>query len=101
MLLTVFFLNIFFELLTGLTEAALFVLIVVDTSEKIFAPEIRPQDIQKLQLSIGNLPKQKVADPHFTAGTDKQVYRRKIFGVQMIFKDLFGYFIFLVTATVN
>src|SRR5271170_1407090 len=53
------------------------------------ARKIRPQRLGHVNLRVGNLPQQKIADPHFAAGADQQIGIRKPGRIQTIGNVLF------------
>src|SRR5450759_1626423 len=61
------------QLFAGPAEAALALLIGSDGCGECFAIEVRPQQVGEIELRIGKLPQQKVADSMFAAGADEQI----------------------------
>ena len=53
-------------------------------------PKIGPERLGHHQLSIGNLPEQKIADPHLAAGANEHIGVGDVARVEMLRKDLFG-----------
>lgn len=69
--LSLFLFNFLAKLFTGFAKPSFFVLIIVNTPEEILFSKIWPINIQKLQFGIGDLPQEKIADPHLAAGSDE------------------------------
>src|SRR5467141_2019697 len=63
----------FFELLAGLPEAALALLIPSDRRIELPGVEIRPQRRGEVQLGISKLPKQEIADALLATGANEQI----------------------------
>src|SRR2546428_10282296 len=49
---------------------------------EIARPEIRPEGRRDHQLSVGNLPQEKVRDPHLAARADQQVGIGNVRGIE-------------------
>ena len=62
-----------FNLGLGLTVATLALLVVVDSLVEVFVAKVGPQQVGEIELGIGCLPEQEVADTQFAAGTDEEV----------------------------
>src|SRR5690606_19372818 len=54
--------------------------------------EVRPQDVGEIELGIGRLPEQEVREPHFARGTDQEIERRHVGGVEVRLDRLGGDF---------
>src|SRR5271155_4798241 len=53
------------------------------------ARKVRPQSLGHVNLRVGNLPQQKIADAHFAAGADQQIGIRQPGRIKMIGNVLF------------
>src|SRR5213593_2403905 len=62
--------------------ASLALLVFQDGLEKILPPEIGPECRGYPDFGIGDLPEKEIADAHFAAGADKQVWIRNAGGIQ-------------------
>ena len=58
---------------TQAAKAAVALLIIENGVQQIGAPEIRPQRFGDVQLGIGDLPQQEIADAHFAGGPDQKI----------------------------
>src|SRR5579883_2468235 len=73
------------------TQAAIppFALLIIrERSVKFSAAKIRPECFRYINLRIGDLPKQEVADAQLAAGADQQIRIRQPGGVK-VFADNF------------
>src|SRR5947207_6316229 len=57
---------------------------------ELWFTKVGPQGVGDYQFGIRDLPKKKIADAHFATGADKQIRIRKVAGVEVLGKDLFG-----------
>src|SRR6187399_1550519 len=57
--------------------------------EQVTTPEVRPERFGHIDLGVGNLPEEVVADAHFTAGADQQIRIRLSCGVEKTGETLF------------
>src|SRR5260370_41697901 len=55
------------------SKAPVALLVIQNSVQEIGSPEIGPQRIGDIQLRIGNLPQQEIADSHITGSPDQQV----------------------------
>src|ERR1700751_2653629 len=62
---------------------ALALLVLRNALEQVMAAEIRPQRGCDIDLCVGQLPEQEVAEPHLPAGAHDQVRVRQVPGVEM------------------
>ena len=69
--------------------AALALLIFRDAFEQMHATEIRPERGCDINFGVGQLPEQKVAEPHFARGADHQVGIRQVPRVKMTSNRVF------------
>src|SRR5579859_25467 len=61
------------ELFAGTTEAALAVAIGIDRATQRLRVEVRPEFVGEIELGVGKLPEQEIADALLPASTDEQV----------------------------
>src|SRR2546428_1318458 len=80
----------FFELLAGLPEAALALLIPRDRRIELPGVEIRPQRRGKVQLGISKLPKQEIADALLATGANEQIRFGRVIEREMRSELLLG-----------
>lgn len=63
-----------YELLANFSEAPFALLIINYGLVKMLAPVVGPKDGGKVQFSIGQLPKQKIAQPLLSTGANQQLW---------------------------
>src|SRR5690349_11431392 len=66
------------DLLAGAPEAPLALAIGLDRQVQRGGVEVRPQRFGEVQLAVGELPEQEVADALLAAGADEQVGLRRV-----------------------
>ena len=54
-----------------------------DAFQQMYAPEIRPQSLCHVNLSVRKLPQQEIAEPHLSTSAYDQIRIRQIPRVQM------------------
>src|SRR5438093_815944 len=47
--------------------------VLLERLEELLFAKVRPKRRRHHKFRVGNLPKQKIADPHFAAGADQQI----------------------------
>src|SRR5580704_14260361 len=71
------------------TAVTTLALLEIDQScEEMGTIEIGPKDFSDEDFGVGNLPEEKIADPHFAAGTNEEIGVGQIGGVEMA-RELF------------
>src|ERR1700761_5544499 len=66
------------DLVAGPAKAAFAAGVVIDRALQTDLIEVRPQGFGEIQLGIGQLPQQEIADAELAAGTDEQIQRRQV-----------------------
>ena len=82
-----------FDLIARMTETPLASGIAFKGLIESLFIEVRPKQGGKVELGVGKLPEEKVADPLLSAGSNKKVRFREISQGQMGLDQLFGNFI--------
>src|SRR6185503_8499593 len=72
------------DLLRCSTEASLALLEIGERLEVLTLAEIRPQRVGDVDLGVGELPEEEVADAHLAAGPDEQVRIGDALGGEMV-----------------
>src|SRR3989339_1067404 len=78
------------ELFTRPPKPPLALLIIFDRLEEVALAEVRPEHLCKIELGVRHLPEEKIADPVFTAGPDKQIRIREPCGIEVVGKKFLG-----------
>src|SRR5690606_14488374 len=66
------------QLFAGTAEASLAPAVRGDRLIKRRRVEVRPQGVREIELGIGKLPQQEIADALFTSCADEQVWLRQV-----------------------
>src|SRR4030067_2078746 len=68
------------------SESPFSLLVIINRFIEMTGAKVRPQDVHKEKLRIGNLPEQEIAYPAFPAGAYHEVHRRQLRREQISFK---------------
>ena len=76
--------SVLHQLFTGFPKPPLSPLIVDNSLVEMSFPKIRPVGGREVEFGVGNLPKQEIADPGFSAGADEELRVRYTFGAEVM-----------------
>ena len=71
------------HLIAGATEASLTGLVVQEGTIEVFSPKVGPVEIAEVELRIGELPEEVVADPTLPTGADQKIGIGKVRQIEM------------------
>src|SRR5579871_6111073 len=72
------------------SESSFSLLVGTNCFVQIFFSEVGPKLGRDVKFCIGDLPEQKIANAHFSAGADQQFWIRYAARFQILLKGLFG-----------
>src|SRR5689334_2011719 len=65
-------------------------IVFFEGGEELGFAKIRPESLSDDEFGVGNLPEEKVADAHFTAGADEQIRIGDVMSIKVLGENLFG-----------
>ena len=77
-------------LFAGLTKAAFALLVIKNGFAEVFVTEIGPIGVAKIQLAVGTLPKQEIAQSLFAACADEELWIGNTCCGKMVVEVLLG-----------